>query len=118
MRTIVGIFLACIIVIFAMLSLSKTLGVGTNVVNTLEVSIGGDKMLHFWGAGIISIMSSYLFSYCPTRIAFWVMCLLVIEEGSQVFFPNRHFNLDDIGAGCSGVLAFVFVFKLFSNNGR
>ena len=118
MKTIVGIFLAGIIVMFAILSLSKTLGVGTDVVNTLEVSIGGDKMLHFWGAGIISIMLCYLLSYCPNRIAFWVMCLLVIEEGSQVFFPNRHFNLDDIGAGCAGVLAFVFVFKLFSNNGR
>ena len=29
MKTIVGIFLACIIVAFAMLSLSKTLEVGT-----------------------------------------------------------------------------------------
>ena len=118
MKTIVGTFLAGIIVMFAILSLSKTLGMGTNVVNTLEVSVGGDKMLHFWGAGIISIMLCYLFSYCPNRIAFWVMSLLVIEEGSQALFPYRHFNLDDIGAGCVGVLAFVFVFKLFSNNGR
>ena len=113
MKTIVGTFLGGIIVMLGVLSLSKTLGMGTNVVNALEVSVGGDKMLHFWGAGIISIMLCYLFSYCPNRIAFWVMSLLLIEEGSQALF-----NLDDIGAGCAGVLAFVLVFKLFSNNGR
>ena len=33
-----------------------------------------------------------------------LLILLLAEESSQIFLPNRHFNLDDVGAGCMGVL--------------
>ena len=107
------IFLGC-------LSIFKTFNIGGGIATTIEVYAGGDKMLHFWGGGAIAFMMCYIcrHRFCPNRIAFWVMSLLLVEEGSQAIFPNRHFNLDDIGAGCAGVLALVSVFKLFSNNGR
>ena len=120
MNFIVQILLACLIGLLGCLSIFKTFDVGGNIATTIEVYAGGDKMLHFWGAGLIALMVCYVFRhrFCPNRIAFWLMSLLLLEEGSQALFPNRHFNLDDIGAGCAGVLVFIFVFKLFSNNGR
>ena len=120
MKFIVQIILVGLIFSLGCLSIFKTFDVGGDIATTVEVYAGGDKMLHFLGAGLIALMVCYVFRhrFCPNRIAFWVMFLLLLEECSQALFPNRHFNLDDIGAGCVGVLVFVFVFKLFSNNGR
>ena len=120
MKFIIQVMLAGLIFLLGCLSIFKTFDVGGDIATTVEVYAGGDKMLHFWGAGLIALMVCYVFRHrlCPNRIAFWIMSLLVIEEGSQAFFPNRHFNLDDIGAGCAGVLAFVLVFKIFTSNGR
>ena len=116
MNFIVQILLACFIGLLVCLSILKTFGIGGNIPTTIEVYVGGDKMLHFWGAGSIALMTCYVsrHRFCPNRIAFWIMFLLLIEEGSQVILPNRHFNFDDIGAGCAGVLIFVLTFKLFS----
>ena len=120
MKFIAQVILAGLIFLLGCLSIFKTFDIGGDIATTIEVYAGGDKMLHFWGAGVIALMVCYIFRhrFCPNRIAFWVMSLLLLEEGSQALFPYRHFNLDDIGAGCAGVLAFVFVFKLFSNNGK
>ena len=120
MNFIVQILLVALIGVLGCLSIFKTFDIGGDIATTIEVYAGGDKMLHFWGAGAIVFMVCYIFRhrFCPNRIAFWVLALLLVEEGSQAIFPNRHFNLDDIGAGCAGVLVFVIVFKLFSNNGR
>ena len=117
MKIFIGVCLACIVLFFGVFSLCKTLGVGTDIVNSFEVWAGGDKALHFFGAGIISAMLCYLFSYrfSANRISFWVMGVLLIEECSQAILPNRHFNFDDIGAGCSGVLIFVLTYKLFAS---
>lgn len=102
------------------LSILKTFNIGGGIVSTIEVYAGGDKVLHFVGAGVVAFMFCYIYRhrFCPNRIAFWLMFLLLLEEGSQVFFSNRHFNLDDIGAGCVGVLISVSIFKLFSINER
>ena len=120
MNFFMQILLVARIAVLGCLSIFKTFDIGGDIATTIEVYAGGDKMLHFWGAGAIAFMVCYIFRhrFCPNRIAFWVMSLLLVEEGSQAIFPNRHFNLDDIGAGCAGVLAFVILFKLFSNNGR
>ena len=120
MNFFMQILLVALIAVLGCLSIFKTFDIGGDIATTIEVYAGGDKMLHFWGAGAIAFMVCYVFRhrFCPNRIAFWVMSLLLLEEGYQAIFPNRHFNLDDIGAGCAGVLAFVILFKLFSNNGR
>ena len=120
MNFFMQILLVALIAVLGCLSIFKTFDIGGDIATTIEVYAGGDKMLHFWGAGAIAFMVCYIFRhrFCPNRIAFWVMSLLLVEEGSQAIFPNRHFNLDDIGAGCAGVLAFVILFKLFSYNGR
>jgi len=120
MNLFMQILLVALLAVLGCLSIFKTFDIGGDIATTIEVYAGGDKMLHFWGAGAIAFMVCYIFRhrFCPNRIAFWVMSLLLVEEGSQAIFPNRHFNLDDIGAGCVGVLVFVIVFKLFSNNGK
>jgi len=120
MNFLMQILLVALIAMLGCLSIFKTFGIGGDIATTIEVYAGGDKMLHFWGAGAIAFMVCYIFRhrFCPNRIAFWVMSLLLVEEGSQAIFPNRHFNLDDIGAGCAGVLLFVLVFKICTSNGR
>ena len=117
---IVQIFLAGLIFLLGLLSILKTFNIGGDIATTIEVYAGGDKMLHFWGAGLISLMICYIKKHtiCPNRISFWMMSLLLIEEGSQAVLPNRHFNLDDVGAGFAGVLSFVLLFKIFTNNGK
>ena len=118
MNFVALILLVVLIVLLGCLSIFKTFGIGGDIATTIEVYAGGDKALHFWGAGAIALMVCYVFRhrFCPNRIAFWVMSLLLVEEGSQAIFPNRHFNLDDIGAGFAGVLSFVLVFKIFARN--
>ena len=116
----IQMLLVAFVVFLGYLSILKTFNIGGGIVSTIEVYAGGDKVLHFVGAGVVAFMFCYIYRhrFCPNRIAFWLMFLLLLEEGSQVFFPNRHFNLDDIGAGCVGVLISVSIFKLFSSNGR
>lgn len=116
----IQMLLVAFVVFLGCLSVLKTFNIGGGIVSTIEVYAGGDKVLHFVGAGVVAFMFCYIYRhrFCPNRIAFWLMFLLLLEEGSQVFFPNRHFNLDDIGAGCVGVLISVSIFKLFSSNGR
>ena len=108
MNLFMQILLVALLAELGCLSIFKTFDIGGDIATTIEVYAGGDKMLHFWGAGAIAFMVCYIFRhrFCPNRIAFWVMSLLLVEEGSQAIFPNRHFNLDDIGAGCVGVLLF------------
>ena len=118
MKFIVQIILVGLIFSLGCLSIFKTFDVGGDIATTIEVYAGGDKMLHFWGAGIISFMFFYVFSHrwSVNRLSFWIMSVLCIEEGAQALFPSRHFNLDDIGAGCLGVLAFGLIFKAFSRS--
>jgi len=107
----------CFIIIlglFITLSIFKTLGIYSEITSNVEHYAGGDKFLHFWCAGFIAFFSCYFFRrrFSSSSVAFWLMVLLLIEEFSQIFLPNRHFNLDDIGAGCMGVLVCVFLFKV------
>jgi VanZ family protein len=98
------------------LSAFKTLGIFGELTSSIEYYGGGDKSLHFWGAGFIAFFSCYFFRgrFSSSSIAFWLMILLLTEEFSQIFLPNRHFNLDDVGAGCMGVLVCVFLFKIIA----
>lgn len=107
----------CFIIIvglFITLSVFKTIGAYSEITSSVEYYAGGDKSLHFWGAGFIAFFSCYFFRrrFSSSSVAFWLMVLLLTEEFSQIFLPNRHFNLDDIGAGCMGVLVCVFLFKV------
>ena len=105
---------AIIIGLLITLSVFKTLGVYGEITSRVEYYGGGDKSLHFLGAGIIAFFSCYFFRrrFSSSSVAFWLMVLLLTEELSQLFLPNRHFNLDDVGAGCMGVLVCVFLFKV------
>jgi len=107
----------CFVIIlglFVTLSVFKTLGIYSEITSSVEYYVGGDKSLHFWGAGFIAFFSCYFFrrQFSSSSVAFWLMVLLLTEEFSQIFLPNRHFNLDDVGAGCIGVLVCVFLFKV------
>jgi VanZ family protein len=107
----------CFVIIlglFVTLSVFKTLGIYSEITSSVEYYAGGDKSLHFWGAGFIAFFSCYFFrrQFSSSSVAFWLMVLLLTEEFSQIFLPNRHFNLDDVGAGCIGVLVCVFLFKV------
>ena len=120
MKTFNIVFGLSVVLFVGFLSLSKTIGVGDSITHHLEVWSGGDKALHFWCAGLISFLLCRIFShrYPMEGVCFWVMCALLAEERLQSFFPTRHFNLDDVGAGCTGVIIFGLAFKLFLNNGR
>lgn len=106
---------AIIIGLFITLSVFKTFGIYSEITSSVEHYAGGDKSLHFWGAGVIAFFGCYFFRSrsSSSSVAFWLMLLLLVEEFSQIILPNRHFNLDDVGAGCAGVLAFIFLFKVF-----
>lgn len=105
---------AIILGLFITLSVFKTLGIYSGITSSVEHYAGGDKSLHFWGAGFIAFFSCYFFRgrFPSSFLAFWLMILLLAEESSQIFLPNRHFNLDDVGAGCMGVLVCAFLFKI------
>ena len=92
----------CFVIIlglFITLSVFKTLGIYSEITSSVEYYAGGDKSLHFWVAGFIAFFSCYFFrrQFPSSSVAFWLMVLLLTEEFSQIFLPNRHFNLDDVG---------------------
>ena len=94
------------------LSISKMLGFG-DFTNWLEVTLGGDKILHF---GIASILCLLSLVALDDRFSWWKIMgvlggLLVCEELTQLVLPNRHFGFDDLLAGLGGLLWVGFLYK-------
>ena len=94
------------------LSISKMLGFG-DFTNWLEVTVGGDKILHFGIASILCFLSLITFD---DRFSWWkivgvLMGLLMGEELFQMVSPNRHFGFDDLLAGWGGLLWVGILYK-------
>ena len=94
------------------LSVSKMLGFG-DFTNWLEVTVGGDKILHFGIASILCLLSLIAFD---DRFSWWkitgvLMGLLLCEELFQMVSPNRHFGFDDLLAGWGGLLWVGILYK-------
>ena len=88
---------------------------GGDFTNSLEVAIGGDKMLHLVLAFILSVLSLLSFShkFSGWKILSVLMVILLIEETSQFILPNRYFGFDDLVAGWSGLICGGIFYKLF-----
>jgi len=94
------------------LSISKMLGFG-DLVNWLEVAVGGDKMLHFCFASILCLLSLITFE---DKFSWWKIVgvltgLLLCEELVQMVLPNRYFGFDDLLAGFGGLLWVGILYK-------
>ena len=94
------------------LSISKMLGFG-EFTNWLEVTMGGDKVLHFGIASILCLLSLIAFD---DRFSWWkimgvLVGLLVCEELVQLALPNRYFGFDDLLAGFAGLLWVGILYK-------
>ena len=71
MRVTLSILGATFIFFIGFLSLSKTLGTGDEMANSLELWAGGDKALHFLGGGNhMSCAVLYFFPSFPRRKCF------------------------------------------------
>ena len=106
--TLLGGFVAFV----GYLVISKILG--GDFTNSLEVAVGGDKMLHLMLAFVLSLLSMMSFSH---RFSWWrilstLVVILAIEETAQYFLPNRYFGFDDLVAGWSGLICGGLLYKL------
>ena len=106
--TLLGGFVAFV----GYLAISKILG--GDFTNSLEVAVGGDKMLHLMLAFVLSLLSMMSFSH---RFSWWrilstLVVILAIEETVQYFLPNRYFGFDDLVAGWSGLICGGLLYKL------
>ena len=120
------IVLAVLIVIaFAGASLARSLGFLRHDMYWLQESLGGDKVSHMlMGAGLI--VAGYLFIMPRSSLQFMkillpTLCILVLEEFSQIFLATREFDWRDLNMGISGALAataVVYLYSVFDSNFR
>ena len=100
------------VVFVGYLTISKI--AGGDFTNSLEVAIGGDKMLHLILAFILSVLSLLSFShkFSGWKILSVLMVILLIEETAQFILPNRYFGFDDLVAGWSGLICGGILFQI------
>lgn len=75
---------------------------------------GRDKLIHFLGAGLLSILIVIGFSsiviynrtYGPVSILGAITLLITLEEFGQLAIPSRTFDLTDLGWSYVGVVVF------------
>ena len=75
---------------------------------------GRDKLIHFLGAGLLSILIVTGFSsiviynrtYGPFSILGAITLLITLEELGQIAIPSRTFDLTDLGWSYVGIVVF------------
>ena len=91
-----------------------------DIVNTLPY---GDKIGHFFLFGFLTLLLNLALNFKPVKL--WqklplgtvlVSIFVLLEELSQVFFPNRTLDIADLIADGLGILIFTFIgYLLFEN---
>lgn len=75
---------------------------------------GRDKLIHFLGAGLLSILIVTGFSsiviynrtYGPFSMLGAITLLITLEEFGQLVIPSRTFDLTDLGWSYAGIVVF------------
>ena len=75
---------------------------------------GRDKLIHFLGAGLLSVFIVTGFSslvvrnriYGPFSILGGIILLVTLEELGQLVIPSRTFDLTDLGWSYAGIVIF------------
>lgn len=93
------------------------------VFNIIEDVPYGDKLGHFFLFGILTLLLNIALKY--RRFKYWqklplgtflVILVVLLEELSQGFLPNRTLDIMDLIADALGILTFTYIsYLLFTN---
>lgn len=108
------IFLLLYTLFLLLLSGLKSAQLGLSVISVLEASLGGDKLMHFYLALLLSFLAwpvallinnkkCNLFIVAALLIAF-LSASLALDELHQLLVVSRHFELKDTLFGVSGLV--------------
>lgn len=101
-----------LVMVGACASLAKTLDIGADLVLNTELALGGDIVLH----GLVAITLGYATYWATPKqylfipfykfppLLYLMLCLVVIDEVSQAFFPQRQFSVEDMVINVIGLL--------------
>jgi VanZ family protein len=87
----------------------------SNFILTFLASIPyGDKIGHFFGFGVLSLLLNYGLNFKSYKMlgfnmqlgALIVLAFAIIEEGTQYYIPSRTFDLYDVLGDFIGVVLF------------
>jgi len=99
-------------------------GIGNIFFEIVHLIPYGDKLGHFSLFACLSLLTIIAFNYKyllikEYRIPFGAVIVLILaiaEEVTQLFLPNRNFDVADILADIAGIFIVVLVFNKFSAN--
>lgn len=100
------------VAVVGILSLSKSVGVGSQHVIALEQILGGDKHLHFLCAFVLTCLSVWVTrtsadKNTTVRLIGWptlvVVVLMMLDESSQFWLKRREFSVEDMMTNLLGV---------------
>ena len=103
-------------------SLARSLGFFRHDMYWLQEGLGGDKVSHLlMGAGIVLVCYLATTARSPLpfiKILLMALCILVLEEFSQIFLATRHFDWLDLTMGILGAVlatAGVYLYSVFAS---
>jgi len=103
-------------------SLARSLGLFRHDMYWLQEGLGGDKVSHLlMGAGIVVVCYLVTTPRSPLpfiKILLTALCILVLEEFSQIFLATRHFDWLDLTMGVLGAVLTtvgVYLYSIFGS---
>lgn len=104
-------FLGAYILILVLFSLSKSAGLFSHQIRSLQAFLGGDKSTHLVAAILLGVITSVTINYQANRwitqavkLFLMVVCLICLDEFLQFFLKTRVFDLHDLYYGLLGIV--------------
>lgn len=99
------------IIFIISLSAAKSFGFGAWLWGGIEGWLGGNRIMHFIMAGIMSLLCLLAVPERfqrnkPNPVIMVLLMGCIIDEFLQYFIPSRNFSVWDAVASCAGVLLF------------
>ena len=109
------------------LSLWKSSDIDHSVYQSMENYVGGSSTLHFTFSLLIGFLAVFNFpkwvkatktDMFGIRLLIVLLCIVSLEEFSQLFIPSRSFSFEDLSTNWIGIISgyfFAQFIKTFSN---
>ncbi|MDQ8198145.1 VanZ family protein [Pelagicoccus enzymogenes] len=117
-RRIITLAVTCCAIAFLVFTVwiihEANIGRDNILFKTVRATPYGDKIGHFFLAGILTLTANFLFRHRCWRLArlsvpygsILILAIAIIEEASQYFLPTRSLDIYDALANFAGILAF------------
>ncbi|MGR5446494.1 VanZ family protein [Vibrio jasicida] len=127
-NTIARLSFAAVLLLTVSLSLWKSSDIDHSVYQELESYVGGSSTLHFTFSLLIGFLAVFNFPRWVSatkadmfgiRLLILLLCIVSLEELSQLFIATRSFGFEDLSTNWIGIILGYFCakfIKLFANH--